>query len=425
MLDTYEECVAALKQFDANFPQIAFSQNTLGYEIQQLEGDPVLVVRVRKKLPIRDVRDDERIPDKLEIQVAGRKIELQTKIVEDEIDIANEANVEHAVSDVRAGDTAAGIDLAGFGTAGWTVELNGTLVCVSNWHVLCGLGNETPIGRSVLLKSQVLAGLHAFQPIHFGSGANSWDYALASYLDPNDALAEMRQCEDGSSNEYPLSLSANLGFGETFTKVGARRPTCRQGKLTAIGNSWVKYPGRGEAFFNGQLIFSKMTDPGDSGCIIVRKSDRSVSGLNFAGSSTRTVANPLYLIGWQKIGEAEYFDIGKVPMFRSSDTPSAIGIYGGTENYTIQNIPKFASRRVFVGVAVGVGTAGTGGLVPGASNTGSLGARFERSLRYMKWSVPPPAPSAGRDSVEKVVVDRKDLGDSEARIVMLCFELIE
>jgi hypothetical protein len=105
---------------------------------------------------------------------------------------------------LRAGDSCAGIDLLGHGTAGWLIYLNGVLVIVSNWHVLCGKGNDTPIGRPVLFGDLAIGSLYTFQPVT--DGTNYWDYALASINDPTAVEGGMRPCDDGTTFDSPTEL---------------------------------------------------------------------------------------------------------------------------------------------------------------------------------------------------------------------------
>ena len=54
----------------------------------------------------------------------------------------------------------------------------------------------------------------------------------------------------------------------------------------------MKYGEGNYIHFGGQLIYSKMSDPGDSGSVSVRDYDKTVTGLVFAGNDESTIANP-------------------------------------------------------------------------------------------------------------------------------------
>jgi hypothetical protein len=93
----------------------------------------------------------------------------------------------------------------------------------------------------------------------------------------------------------------------------------------------VKYDDGVVRSFQSQLIFSKMTDPGDSGAVIVRQSDTTVTGLNFAGNDTETIANPIYLAGWRRQGSIRFDGGAEIPMFAGNSLPAALPPPGAQE----------------------------------------------------------------------------------------------
>lgn len=222
----------------------------------------------------------------------------------------------------RAGENAFGDGLVGSGTLGWNLVLDGAVVALSNWHVFCPNGNDTQLGLDVFLDGAHEADLSVFQPVR--RLGNTWDYALATYTNPALALAQMRGCDDdaGTVHPYPMALSdprsVTVGDGKKYRKVGDRSPLCRTGTLDGVGSFWVDYGAHGQSAFDNQLIFSKMSDPGDSGSVIVRLSDNTVTGLNFAGDDHETDANPLFRAGWSFLGTRRLIKGGPdIPEFRS------------------------------------------------------------------------------------------------------------
>jgi transposase InsO family protein len=185
-------------------------------------------------------------------------------------------------------------------------------------HVLCALGNSTPTGTPVLLDGIGEAELFAFQPLQ--PTGNVWDFALAEFSDPDHAEGQFTACADGSVNPYPSRLTpaseVQPGANHVYTKVGAKSPTCRSGHLTGVGDVLVKY-GDGNRWFTGQLILSAMTSPGDSGSLLVHQASQTATGLVFAGDEgVRTIANPLFKIGWRSIGELRVTAGGaSIPLF--------------------------------------------------------------------------------------------------------------
>jgi hypothetical protein len=221
------------------------------------------------------------------------------------------------------GDTAAPLGANFVGTAGWYIVLNNVPVCLSNWHVLCAQGNNTSLNSRILLANQNIASLYLFRPINFGGSTtlgpnyNTWDYALAQFDNIQDAGGSMRPCDNGSIYPYPQALGSTFDFGDTFYKVGARPPICREGKLTSVGTLWVNYDNLGNvgAWFSNQLMFDKMTDHGDSGAVIVSKRDNKVVALNFAGDIDTTVGNPIYQLDWDPTGSRKLLNGQELPMF--------------------------------------------------------------------------------------------------------------
>lgn len=190
------------------------------------------------------------------------------------------------------------------GTGGWNFYLNDRPMILSNWHVLCDQGNQTPIGRRILVNGADIASLHAF--LHVNSGRqNDWDYALARFDSEASLSAFMRrcvsECPPGSDHctipieDVPQRIIGEIVIGLRCKKIGARPPVCRFGNVQAFGTRRVNYGQAGIIEFRNQVIFSKMSDPGDSGSVLftVQNGISLAVALNFAGSDQETIANPL------------------------------------------------------------------------------------------------------------------------------------
>jgi hypothetical protein len=221
-------------------------------------------------------------------------------VLEEDVPIAHAGTVE-------AGAGAYGAGLAGTGTLGWSFVLDGKVVAVSNWHVLCPAGNATKIDTAAFARTsngyyERVGALYEFEHVD-DLAMNRWDFALLKYDDAAIPLAQMRQCADNSRYPYPtrLGFSEDLTPGAAVWKAGNRAPICREGAFQFVGSTKVNYSGK-LIWFTDQLFFSKMSDPGDSGSIIVDKKTVKVLGLNFAGSEKWTIANPLYRKGWIPAG---------------------------------------------------------------------------------------------------------------------------
>lgn len=255
------------------------------------------------------------------IAVHGAEFKVQNVlVVEDDIPTAH-------TGQVLGGSQARGVGLAGWGTLGWSIVLDGFPIGVSNWHVLCVKGNATQRGDQVEIitsagRYEVVGGVYDFDEI-YNAKANLWDFALVKYDSLNIPIDKMRVCDDGVQRAYPmrLGLPENINGQDTYWKVGARQPTCGGGKLLYVGSSRVDYGDGFKAIFTEQLIFEKLSDHGDSGSVVVHGKSETVVGLIFAGGRQAdgvaiSIANPLYRKGWHFRGTVS-LDSGKssIPVF--------------------------------------------------------------------------------------------------------------
>lgn len=303
---TFEECEAVLDAFRQSHRRLLNEQGVHG--VQVIVGDDGLVVELLVTTADQQLALESLLVQKtVQYYYAGQMKKVPIHVVVK----------QHARAHARPGDSAHGDGLPGSGTLGWNIILNGKVVCLSNWHVFCANGNDTPIGWDLFLDGRREATLYAFQQLTISD--NTWDYALGEYINTADALDHMRLCEDGSEIAYPQALSPSARFGATYSKVGDRPPTCRSGTLVGVGDRAINYHDGITRYFKRQLIFSKMTDPGDSGAMIICESDNTVTGLNFAGNDSETIANPLYLAPWKSLG------ISAVPGYERLYLPSFEG----------------------------------------------------------------------------------------------------
>ncbi len=222
----------------------------------------------------------------------------------------------------------------GYGTLGWIFTLDGVLGGLTNWHVACDRGNDTPLGqRRFLTSGGELGTLEWYEKVY--RTGNIFDIAFIKLRDGVNTPDLMAACGDGTTHPAPRKLgdSGLLGHGRVFRKIGARAPTCREGRFMGVGDATINY-GTEEApvlyTFTRQLYFSRLADPGDSGSVIVDKETNHVLGLHFAGDTKppfrHSISNPLYGIGWQYTG-TRMIDGMEVPSFestRASQTATAL-----------------------------------------------------------------------------------------------------
>jgi hypothetical protein len=426
MAISYEECQAILKQFQDRHRLLMMRDGIHGVQVAEPGVLQILTVTPQDETVLPK---QLQIPANFTYRYEDKDKTLQTKSIVTEIyralttesstgagntatkrsKVVPDAKETRAENGCEPGDEARG-DMWSYGTAGWNFYLNNVPLCISNWHVLCARGNATPLGSDIVLSGENWATLYMFDPVHIHR--NVWDVAFARYRDPHRALDTMRPCEDGSRLPYPDRLSpresVKIGDGAAYYKVGAREPTCRKGHLVAVGNVTVDYDDA-RRYFEGQLIFTKMTDPGDSGAVIVRESDVTVTGLSFAGNSSESVANPLFLRSWIPNGFRRLPGIGEIPMFTSSDPDIASSVSFGSgppADISIstpsdpRDLPGLRGGKFFLGVAHWRYDAG--------------------------WIIPVPPPISPNVPVEKIIL-RETSGDagygipSPAEVIYLCF----
>jgi hypothetical protein len=410
---TYEECVSIIEQFRQQHPFVLMSSNVHGLIVNVVDGQPVLQLRVKSKVDKSQISKEEVMVSSFDYRFQDTDKSIRAEVIETDIPQALKTETQAEESSrgfVPAGSSAKGIDLQGWGTAGWSIILKGVPVCVSNWHVLCGLGNDTPLGRRIILNNYNVASLYTYQPVYAGA-KNLWDYALARYDNGSDALAEMVPCENGNVYIYPQNLSKNvaIGDGQPYHKVGIRSPICRTGTLNAVGDVDVEYSNGQIISFSSQLLFSKMADRGDSGAVIVRDSDNTVTGLNFAGSSTYTMANPLFKNDWHYRGSIKFENGKDIPMF--DDFSSSLVTTPDLahfdldrptgSNLSVRELPNLDAGRLFLREAV-------------------LGRKHVQLQEVVWWIVPIPAPIRPNVPVESY--EYKTLGKGDhTETFYLCF----
>jgi hypothetical protein len=159
----------------------------------------------------------------------------------------------------------------------------------------------------VFLNGALEATLFVFQPLDINE--NTWDYALAQYIDPTDALAQLQSCAGGNEYPYPQELSGkdSVQVGDTYHRVGARS-NCVTGTYWGVGSISVAYSDGVSRNFQNQMLFSPMNLPGDSGAVAIRDSDNTIAGLLFASTfdasnnPVETFGNPIFLNNWTTIG---------------------------------------------------------------------------------------------------------------------------
>lgn len=256
---------------------------------------------------------------------ANSILENDNKFFEFTLEIIVENDFK-AQNQFKVGSKAYGEGLLGYGTYGWLIEYNGELCMLSNWHVLCPNGNNTALGTSVYINDNIEAKLIYFERIN-DSALNEWDFAIARINNPSDAIAQFSY---NCNFEVPTKLEFSPNTNDIYATVGARPPHCSEGKFRGLSDVKVDYKNGRIYAFKDQMLFTKMSDPGDSGSIAFNKFSNAASSLIFAGNDRQSVGNPLYYYdNWEYRGTSitnlkKDNDYLNVPRFESSQMNSNI-----------------------------------------------------------------------------------------------------
>jgi hypothetical protein len=212
------------------------------------------------------------------------------------------------------------------GTLGARVRNDNLVFILSNNHVL-GKSNDANIGDSALQPGSYDGGkdpadaigtLYAYYPIVFGSGgSNTMDAAIA-LVDGADVSGSTPSAAGyGSPSTSPTDPSVNMGVQKYGRTTGHTMGTVQETNVTVT----VCFSGfifcTKSATFVGQFTITpgSFSDGGDSGSLIVTQNGNHPVGLLFAGSSTRTIANPIKVV-------LNYFAVAIDPTVPTGDDES-------------------------------------------------------------------------------------------------------
>lgn len=189
------------------------------------------------------------------------------------------------------------------GTNGAVVKKNADYYFLSNNHVFARQ-NQAAIGEDIVQPGRVdsvpqcdtafpthVADLSQFKKITFGLlflfGNNRIDAAIAK-IKAGTAYSCATEC--GYTPGANPVVAPSLGM---VVKKCGRTTMLTSGTVTGLNVTVVvSYSGGKNARFTGQLQFSDISDPGDSGSLIVDNTNHPVA-LLFAGSATTTIGNPI------------------------------------------------------------------------------------------------------------------------------------
>ena len=301
----------------------------VGYKIVGGEKSdiPCVMVFVRTKVSAESLAPEEMVPAQIE--------EVPTDVVESGTIFAHQDN--NARYRPAPGGVSVGHYQVTAGTFGVVVRDANTdaRLMLSNNHVLAN-SNDATAGDPILQPGAVdggttaddtIARLERFQPISFqqqggspgtcntavtyaaignfiaaalGSDHRLYTYktqqednlvdaAVARPLDGQDILDEI--IEIGA-----VSGTAEASVGMTVRKSG-RTTGLTNGEIIAVDvMTTVNYGGERNAVFDHQIMSGPMSQPGDSGSLLVEADSQNAVGLLFAGSDQTTIYNPIALV---------------------------------------------------------------------------------------------------------------------------------
>lgn len=283
---------------------------------------PNLVVMVRKKVPLSELRQQDVVPSEVD------RISTDVKAV-GEIRALNQAPTDKWRP--APGGVSIGHYAITAGTLGAVVKDTSTdeNLILSNNHVLAN-SNDGEIGDAILqpgpydggtLPEDVIAHLLRFVPIRYALDlpdcpistsvariANFFAQALGSkhrliamrqQLEANQVDAALaRPVEPDMVSDEILSIGRITGTREAELGLAVRKSGRTTGYTTGTielldATVNVNYGAGRTAVFEGQIVTSAMSQGGDSGSLLVDANENLAVGLLFAGSDQTTIHNPI------------------------------------------------------------------------------------------------------------------------------------
>lgn len=284
-------------------------------------GDLCVVALVRQKIPRAGLSESDLVPK----QVGG--------VPTDVLEVGHIKALTERTDRWRPalGGVSIGHHQVTAGTLGSAVRdaASGERLLLSNNHVLAN-NNQAQIGDAVLqpgradggqLNRDSFATLVQFEPIQFTESKATCDLALA-FAQIGNTMARMMgskhrvrayYSDPGASNLVDAALARPLNDSELLEEIldiGAVNGTLpaelgmnvrKSGRTTGLTRGRilvlnvtvdVDY-GHGSARFEDQIVSSPMSQPGDSGSLLVAGEALKAVGLLFAGSNQATLYNPI------------------------------------------------------------------------------------------------------------------------------------
>ncbi len=282
---------------------------------------PNLVVMVRKKVPLSELRRQDVVPSEID------RIGTDVKAVGEIRALQNPKDKWRPAP----GGVSIGHYAITAGTLGVVVKDTSTneKLILSNNHVLAN-SNDAEIGDAILqpgpydggtLQEDVIAHLLRFVPIRYvldlpdcpiSTSVASIANFCARVLGSKHRLVAMRQqleanqvdaavarlVEPDLVSDEILSIGEIAGTKEAELGLAVRKSGRTTGYTTGTielldATVNVSYGAGRTAVFEGQIVASAMSQGGDSGSLLVDATENLAVGLLFAGSEQTTIHNPI------------------------------------------------------------------------------------------------------------------------------------
>ena len=287
---------------------------------------PCVIVFVEKKVSIESLSAEEMVP----ADIQG----IPTDVIESGPIYAQQSNTD------KFRPAPGGVSIGHYQITAGTLGVvardssTGERLILSNTHVLANSNDANP-GDPILQPGSADGGTVAddqigtlvrFQPIVFGgapqppgcnlaityaaignfiAGALGSDHRVNAYVPQQEAnlvdAAVARPLTDQDVLDEILEIGAITGTIEATpgmpVRKSGRTTALTTGTVTAVDTTVTVGYGAGRtAVFEQQIVSGAMSQPGDSGSLVVEGGSQRAVGLLFAGSDTTTIYSPIDLV---------------------------------------------------------------------------------------------------------------------------------
>ncbi|MDX1612914.1 MAG: hypothetical protein R3300_01315 [Candidatus Promineifilaceae bacterium] len=303
----------------------------VGYKIVggQTTDQPAILVFVQRKVAAENLTAEEMVP----AEVEG----VTTDVIESGPIYAQQARTD------KFRPAPGGVSIGHFqvtaGTLGVMVrdKSSGERLILSNNHVLAN-SNDAAVGDAIIqpgsadggrVAADLIATLLRYEPLRFQGAAPAppscgvavnyaaignfiaqalgAEHRIYAYRPQAEQAANVVDAAIARPQNSEIVLDDILEIGKVAGTVEAMPGMAvrKSGRTTALTSSTitaidatvtVNYGGGRNALFEGQIISGPMSQPGDSGSLVVEANSKRAVGLLFAGSNQTTIFSPAAMV---------------------------------------------------------------------------------------------------------------------------------